>query len=149
MDEIVQITRLVEFDAGHRIPYHKSKCRNVHGHRYKLIATVEGPIISKPDQTDTGMVVDFGDLKRVMMRQVAEPWDHSFLVYAEDNEMMSALRMIPDHRTVVLNFVPTAENLAKEAYRLIDSELRSIDSQLRLISVELFETPNCSAKYPV
>ena len=41
---MLTITKRLEFDAGHRIPQHKSQCRNLHGHRYALEITLEGEL---------------------------------------------------------------------------------------------------------
>jgi len=139
-----EITRRIEFDAGHRIPDHKSKCRNAHGHRYVLEATVEGPVQDELGRSDTGMVVDFGDLKTVMVDKVGDRWDHAFLVYAGDTKMIAALSQLgTNHHTVMLNYVPTVENLARLAFQMIDSALRESKSQFHLQRLRLYETPNC------
>jgi 6-pyruvoyltetrahydropterin/6-carboxytetrahydropterin synthase len=57
------ITSRMEFDAGHRIPNHKSTCRNLHGHRYAIEVSLSGEIIQQEDQSDYGMVLDFKDAK--------------------------------------------------------------------------------------
>ena len=38
----MEITTRMEFDSGHRIPNHKSVCKNLHGHRYAIEVTVKG-----------------------------------------------------------------------------------------------------------
>ena len=43
----MEITTRMEFDAGHRIPGHKSTCKNLHGHRYALEVTIKGEIIEQ------------------------------------------------------------------------------------------------------
>src|SRR5688500_13961956 len=90
------ITRKIEIDAGHRIPDHKSKCRNAHGHRYVLEASVEGPL--SQSGSDQGMVQDFGDLKAILMQAVGVPWDHGFLVWVNDTLMRDALERLDEHR---------------------------------------------------
>ena len=57
----MQITTRLEFDAGHRIPSHKSQCKNLHGHRYAIEITLSGDIISQADASENGMVMDFSD----------------------------------------------------------------------------------------
>jgi 6-pyruvoyltetrahydropterin/6-carboxytetrahydropterin synthase len=154
---VVQITRKVEFDAGHRIPDHASKCRNIHGHRYVLEATLTGNVIKEPGRADTGMVVDFGFLKEVMVSTICEPWDHAFLVYKHDDQMLEALKLLPpDHKTVILPFVPTVENLARVAFTALDMRLRGgwgnlpgPKADMMLSHVRLYETPNCWADYGV
>lgn len=140
-----EITRRIEFDAGHRIPSHESKCCHAHGHRYVLEATARGAVKPERGQTDDGMVIDFGQLKAVMMDTVHAAWDHAFLVSANDRVMRAALNVLGEkHRTVVLPFVPTVENMVAECFRLIDGHL---DQSIKLVRVRLYETPNCWADY--
>lgn len=137
------ITRRIEFDSGHRIPHHSSKCKNVHGHRYVLEATVRGPVYPVRGQTDDGMVLDFGDLKGIMQLAVGEKWDHGFLLYDGDEELTSFFSELRGHKTVVLPFVPTVENLAQHAFFLLRNVIDR--SRYRLHHVRLWETPNCWA----
>lgn len=154
MPSIVSITRRIEFDAGHRIPDHKSKCRNIHGHRYVLEATIAGAL--QEAGSDRGMIADFADLKAVMMAAVGEPWDHAFLVWCRDQVMISALTYLDTamlgagvpHKTIILDKTPTVENLVVEAAWLIERELEcSIADPPRLMLVKLWETPNCFAEW--
>lgn len=142
---MITITRKVEFDAGHRIPDHKSKCRNAHGHRYTLEATVTGVIKMMPGTSDNGMVQDFGDLKGIMNRAVADIWDHGFLVYEGDGVMLRALHALGEqHNTIILACVPTVENLVILAAMAIKAEL---GDGLILDHVRMYETPNCWADW--
>jgi 6-pyruvoyltetrahydropterin/6-carboxytetrahydropterin synthase len=137
------ITRRLEFDAGHRIPNHASQCRHLHGHRYAIEITLSGEIIRVEGAAEEGMVMDFSEVKRIASRVVVEPWDHAFLVYRGDRAVAEFLATLPGHKTVVLPVVPTAENLAAEAFRLLDAAYRdSYGNQLKLERVRLYETPN-------
>ena len=143
---LMLITRRLEFDAGHRIPDHQSQCRHLHGHRYALEITLAGEVIEAAGQPNNGMVMDFSEVKSIAMRQVVEPWDHAFLVYRGDTQVMSLLAALPGHKTVVLDRVPTAENLARIAFDTLDLAYRdSYGNHLRLEQVRLYETPNCWA----
>ena len=53
----MEITTKLEFDAGHRIPHHKSSCKNLHGHRYAIEVTIKGEIISDKLNSDFDNVV--------------------------------------------------------------------------------------------
>jgi len=146
--ELITITRKIEFDAGHRIPDHGSQCRNMHGHRYVLEATVTGEVRRQDGNPENGMVIDFSALKEVMMESVGNPWDHAFLVYRNDNEVLKFLGSLPEHKTVVLESVPTAENLVKEAAMLLIAALqRRYGERVTLTALRLYETPNCWAEY--
>jgi 6-pyruvoyltetrahydropterin/6-carboxytetrahydropterin synthase len=142
----MRITRRLEFDAGHRIPDHKSQCRNLHGHRYAIEITLAGDIIGKSGDPANGMVMDFSEVKALAMQHLIEPWDHAFLVYAQDHSVVGFLATLPGHKTVVLDCVPTAENLAQLALRILRQVYRdTYGNHLHLERVRLFETPNCWA----
>ncbi|GBG12953.1 6-pyruvoyltetrahydropterin/6-carboxytetrahydropterin synthase [Novimethylophilus kurashikiensis] len=139
----MQITTRLEFDAGHRIPSHKSQCRNLHGHRYVIEITLSGDIIQNEGASEQGMVMDFSDVKAIARQQVVDKWDHAFLVYKGDTAVLDFLKTMPDHKTVVMNSVPTAENMAAEAFRILDASYKdTYGNHLRLERVRLFETPN-------
>ena len=130
------ITRKLEFDAGHRIPDHRSQCRNLHGHRYVLEVTLRGDLVDTEGAPDRGMVMDFADVKALAMEHLVGKWDHAFLVYARDEVVRSFLEQMADHKTVVIDRIPTVENLAALAHYGVN---------LRLERVRLYETPNCWA----
>ena len=137
------ITRRLEFDAGHRIPQHKSQCRHLHGHRYALEITLSGEIIQTEGASEQGMVMDFTDVKNIALEKIANVWDHAFLVYQGDSAVLDFLNSMPGHKTVVLDSVPTAENLALEAFQVLDAAYIDVyGNQLRLERVRLYETPN-------
>lgn len=140
------ITRRLEFDAGHRIPDHKSQCRHLHGHRYAIEITLSGDVINKAGDAANGMVMDFSQVKDLAKQHVVDLWDHSFLVFAGDRAVVDFLNSMPGHKTVILDRVPTAENLAQIAFELLDAAYRdTYGNHLRLAQVRLFETPNCWA----
>ena len=137
------ITRRLEFDAGHRIPNHKSQCRHMHGHRYAIEITLSGECISVANSSDEGMVMDFSDVKAIAQKQLVDSWDHAFLVYEGDKAVADFLATLPNHKTVKLSFIPTAENLAAEAFRILDSAYQdSYGNHLKLQQIRIYETPN-------
>ncbi|MBL8473480.1 MAG: 6-carboxytetrahydropterin synthase QueD [Rhodocyclaceae bacterium] len=143
----MRITRRLEFDAGHRIPDHRSQCRNLHGHRYALEITLAGEPVQQPGAPDHGMLMDFSEVKTIAREHLVDRWDHAFLAWREDHQILALLATIPEHKTVVLDCVPTAENLARHAFDLLQPLYRSRYGQiLRLERVVLYETPNCWAE---
>ena len=139
----MQITIRLEFDAGHRIPNHKSQCRNLHGHRYALEITLSGDIIHASNASDDGMVMDFSDVKKIARESVVDVWDHAFLVFKEDKVILDFLNSLPSHKTVIFPSVPTAENMAAEAFKILKSQYKDIyGNHLTLERVRLYETPN-------
>jgi 6-pyruvoyltetrahydropterin/6-carboxytetrahydropterin synthase len=139
----MQITTRLEFDAGHRIPNHKSQCRNLHGHRYALEITLSGDIISASDVSENGMVMDFSDVKKIARESVVDVWDHAFLVFKEDNVILDFLNTLHNHKTVIFPNVPTAENMAAEAFKILKNQYKdTYGNHLTLERVRLYETPN-------
>ncbi|MDG1096127.1 MAG: 6-carboxytetrahydropterin synthase QueD [Methylophilaceae bacterium] len=139
----MEITTRLEFDAGHRIPNHKSQCRNLHGHRYVIEITLGGDIISNEKISEDGMVMDFSDVKRIARESVVDVWDHAFLVYKNDAVILDFLNTLPDHKTVIFDTVPTAENMAAEAFRILKDQYHdTYGNHLNLVRVRLYETPN-------
>ena len=140
------ITRKLEFDAGHRISTHDSQCRHLHGHRYAIEISLSGNIISEKGVAQQGMVMDFSEVKRIAKKTLINKWDHAFLVYSGDTPVMQFLQSLKDHKTVVLDVQPTAENLAVIAFSILDEAYQDIyGNHLQLEQVRLFETPNCWA----
>ena len=142
----MRITRRLEFDAGHRIPDHASQCRHLHGHRYALEITLSGDVIARPGDPANGMVMDFSEVKALAKSRLVDLWDHAFLVYEGDVPVVDFLASLPGHKTVILDCIPTAENLAEKAFRILDAAYRdTYGNHLRLERARLYETPNCWA----
>ena len=138
------ITKEIEIDMGHRVTNHKSKCASLHGHRYKIEVGVDDRIITTEGSSDEGMVMDFGDLKEVMMEVLDRGFDHGIVLWEGDSLVQSVSK---DAKTKlrVVDFIPTAENLAQYWYFLLKEELTQ--RTIRIKYVEVFETPTSTALY--
>lgn len=144
---MLTITRKLEFDAGHRIPDHKSQCRNLHGHRYTLEITLTGQVIELEGNSDNGMIMDFSDVKALAKAHLVDLWDHAFIVYEKDTLVREFLASLPDHKTVVIDRIPTVENLARVAFDILKAIFKDhFGTGLRLHKLVLHETPNCWAE---
>lgn len=131
------ITKEIQFDAGHRVPLHESKCQHPHGHRYRVIAEVHGGV------PNDGMVLDFGILKTLMMREIHDPFDHGMILQDTDTDLIQFLDR-QGWRVQTMPVAPTAENLAALFFERLVYDLRP-DFDLR--SVTVWETPTSSATY--
>lgn len=115
----------------------------MHGHRYAIEITLSGDIIQQENSSDNGMVMDFSDVKAIAKKTVVDVWDHAFLVYKGDAEIVNFLGSLANHKTVIMNTVPTAENMAAEAFRILKNEYKDVyGNHLKLERVRLYETPN-------
>jgi len=137
------VSKEIEFDAGHRVPDHASKCRNPHGHRYKVRAHVVGDL--QTEGSSTGMVIDFGDIKKQLTEKVHDVFDHGFIVHEEDYSMLRAFASsdeVDSWKIIVVQWVPTAENMAKWIYEVLTPLIPG------LWAIEVYETPTSIAFYP-
>lgn len=158
------ITRQIEIDAGHRVPFHDSKCKFLHGHRWKIIAEVGAEVVQTPDgyNPESGMVMDFGNIKSVLMTCIHDNFDHKLILWDQDPlldigwaaqgivndsvEFVAALDKIGIREGLVqVPVIPTSENLARYWAFLITPELYS--SQHWLAALHVWETPNCQATF--
>ena len=144
-----RIRRWVETDTGHRVPNHKSKCRHMHGHRYRWEAELEGDVVTHWGASEEGMLMDYTDVSEILKTHIHDVVDHSFIVYEGDREAITALsHMGNEHRTLIVPFVPTAENLAKWAYEQVESHITSsYGNSLNLRAFHVRETPKSWASW--
>lgn len=137
------IAKCIEFDAGHRVPLHDSKCRNPHGHRYRVTAYLTGELITEGPQS--GMVRDFGHVKKLMMEHIHDVFDHGFIVSEYDDKMYDLLfdeeGVVEGWRVVLIEGYPTAEVLAKLFYEILKPYLPNLNS------IIVCETPTSQASY--
>lgn len=143
-----RISKEIEFDAGHRVPSHGSKCRNPHGHRYRIRVTCLGAIINDPGAPDDGMLIDFGDLKVMMNSQIHDVLDHGFICH-HDDPLLGMLRSSPEGWHVIsFPYVPTAENIARWSWEQLDQPIRTrFREGLRLDEIAVWETPTSVAYF--
>jgi 6-pyruvoyltetrahydropterin/6-carboxytetrahydropterin synthase len=127
---MLSITKLFEFEASHKLPYHQGKCKEWHGHSYKLEIEVSGPRRTTrrgdPDISDEGMIMDFSELKELVKTKIIDKMDHTSL------------------NSFFLN--PTAE----EIINWIVYELRlglKEKGKIRLVRVRLWETSTSYAEW--
>ena len=126
----MKIAKEFRWEMGHRLPEHFGKCKNIHGHSYKMIVELEG------DVAKSGMVMDYYDVKK-MVEPIVEKLDHAFMVYKEDEEIISFLEKLKS-KMVVVEFQSTVENICK--YFL--SEIKKLRSpqNVKKVSVRIYET---------
>lgn len=141
----MEITRRIEFDAGHRVPGHVTaggqpgKCASPHGHRYRLEVTVDGEIPAD------GMVIDFGIVKQVLMEHVDGRFDHAMIVWEQDRELLDAMGVGDGWKVAVIPHPPTAEFLLAEIASMIEGPLW--EHGVQLVGLRLYETPNAWADW--
>jgi len=146
---VTRIRRWVETDTGHRVPNHKSKCRHMHGHRYRWEAELEGDVVTQEGTSEEGMLMDFSDVSAILNQHIHDVVDHAFIVCEGDKDALIALSHMGDeHRTLVVPFIPTAENLAKWAFEQVEPHISSsYGNSLKLYAFHVRETPKSWASW--
>lgn len=135
----MKIAKEFNWDMGHRLPEHFGKCKNVHGHSYKMIIELDGTL------NDKSMVMDYYDLKKLVL-PIIENLDHAFMVYIEDKEMISALEKL-NSKKIVVDFESTVENICN--YILNEIKKYDFPSNVKSIKIRIHETPNDYAEESV
>lgn len=143
------ITKQIEIDVAHRVLNHKSKCRSLHGHRYKIEVGVDDKVVTTKGVSDEGMVIDFSDLKQIMMEELDEKFDHNAIFYKED-PILVALKSYQEEGNQFkqiweADFIPTAENLAKFWFELIEGRL--LERGIKIKHLTVWETPTSTATF--
>ena len=140
------ITKFIEIDMGHRVTNHKSRCANFHGHRYRIVVGVDDRVVVTPGTSDEGMVIDFSDVKAIMVEEIDAKYDHGFVLWEGDEfATFFADRQKAGMRVILVPFIPTAENLAKHWFTLLAKRL--IERDIAIKFVEVYETPTSTARY--
>ena len=133
---MVECTRRIEFDAGHRVIGHQHKCKYLHGHRYALEITA-----GAPELNEMGMVVDFGKLKEIMKGWIDKNFDHNIILHQDDKELGELIARHTGQDVYYLKSNPTAENIALHLKTDIIPKLFTKNS-FGIIKLKLYETPN-------
>jgi len=131
----MKIAKEFTWEMGHRLTFHKGKCKKLHGHSYKCVIEINGT----PDSN--GMVLDYYDLSKIV-NPIIDELDHSIMVYNEDKDLISALEKL-NSKKVVVNYETTAENIC---YYLIDKIKSSLPENIISLKVRVLETENSYAE---
>jgi 6-pyruvoyltetrahydropterin/6-carboxytetrahydropterin synthase len=141
----IRITKQFSFETGHALYGYDGKCKNVHGHSYKLSVTVIGTPISDTSNVKFGMVIDFSDLKKIVREEVVDVFDHAtvFNKNTPHVELAEELRN-RGHHVILVGYQPTSENMVIDFAEKIKSRL---PENIVLHSLRLQETETSYAEW--
>ena len=144
----MKIVKIIEWDMGHRVLHHRSVCRGLHGHRYKVEIGVSGDMVSKSGASEEGMVIDFSDIKKISNQFIQEKLDHAFMVWEKDEELIRFFKQSKGHKPVIVPFTTTAENVVAYIFNKLQDKFQDVyKTGLHLKSIKLWETPTSYAIY--
>ncbi|QTD36637.1 6-carboxytetrahydropterin synthase [Polaribacter batillariae] len=141
----IRITKQFNFEAGHALYGYDGKCKNVHGHSYKLSVTVSGKPIKDTTHVKFGMVIDFGDLKKIVNEEIVDVFDHA-TVFNKNTPHVELARELMDrgHDVLLVDYQPTSEMMVIDFAKKIKKRL---PKNIKLHSIKLQETDTSFAEW--
>ncbi|AVI50549.1 6-carboxytetrahydropterin synthase QueD [Pukyongia salina] len=141
----IQITKMFTFETGHALYGYDGKCRNVHGHSYKLSVTVIGTPISDKNHVKYGMVIDFGDLKKIVKEEIVDVFDHA-TVFNKNTPHVELAKELETrgHNVLLVDYQPTSEMMVIDFAGKIKKRL---PDSVQLHSLKLQETDTSYAAW--
>jgi 6-pyruvoyltetrahydropterin/6-carboxytetrahydropterin synthase len=141
----IRITKQFSFETGHALYGYDGKCKNVHGHSYKLSVTVIGKPISDNTNVKFGMVIDFSDLKKIVREEVVDLFDHA-TVFNKNTPHVELAKELSNrgHHVILVDYQPTSENMVIDFAQKINNRL---PADIQLHSLKLQETETSFAEW--
>ena len=141
----IRITKQFSFETGHALYGYDGKCRNVHGHSYKLAVTVIGEPVKQEDHVKLGMVIDFGDLKKTVKQEIVDKFDHA-TVFNKNTPHVELAEELQKrgHSVILVDYQPTSENMILDFAERISKKL---PERVKLHSLKLQETETSYAEW--
>ncbi len=141
----IRITKQFSFETGHALYGYDGKCRNVHGHSYKLSVTVIGTPITDNSNVKYGMVIDFGDLKKIVKSEIVDIFDHA-TVFNKNTPHIDLAKELENrgHNVILVDYQPTSENMVID---FADKIERLLPNHIQLYSLKLQETDTSFAEW--
>ena len=145
MGNNIRITKQFSFETGHALYGYDGKCKNVHGHSYRLSVTVIGKPISDSTNVKFGMVIDFGDLKKIVKEEIVNVFDHA-TVFNKNTPHIELAKELQDrgHNVLLVDYQPTSEMMVIDFSKKIKARL---PKHIHLHSLKLQETDSSFAEW--
>ncbi len=140
----IRITKEFKFETAHSLPGYDGLCKNIHGHSYELLVTVAGYPIEEKNHPKRGMVMDFGDLKKIVRKVIVEPFDHALVLRSDVSKTLITELKKNYEKVILLNYQPTSEMMLDDFARRIQTEL---PNQVELKYLLLRETVTSYAEW--
>lgn len=143
--DTIRITKQFSFETGHALYGYDGKCRNVHGHSYKLSVTVIGEPIEDNNHVKFGMVIDFGDLKKIVKEEIVDVFDHA-TVFNKNTPHVELAKELENrgHNVLLVDYQPTSEMMVIDFAEKIKKRL---PGSIQLHSLKLQETETSYAEW--
>ncbi|MCL3780207.1 6-carboxytetrahydropterin synthase QueD [Prolixibacteraceae bacterium JC049] len=140
----IRLTKQYDFEMAHALYNYDGRCRNVHGHSYKLSVTIIGEPLKDDTHPKNGMVMDFGDLKKIVQEDIVDSLDHALVTYKDAPQDKLLELGVMYERYHVFDFQPTSENLV---IYIAEQIQKALPERVQLHSIRLNETTSSFAEW--
>jgi 6-pyruvoyltetrahydropterin/6-carboxytetrahydropterin synthase len=140
----IRITKEFKFEMAHALKGYDGLCRNIHGHSYELLVTIKGVPVSDTNSTKLGMVMDFGDLKKIVRTSIIDEFDHALVLNRESVNDFGPLDAEFFGRTILVDYQPTSENMIVD---FVERLIHKLPSGVKLHHLLLRETVTSYAEW--
>jgi len=141
---LIRVTKEFTFEMAHALLGYDGSCKYVHGHSYGLSVTVIGRPIDVEGNPKLGMVIDFGDLKRIVKETVVDIFDHALVLNSKTpRDGFNATKELFD-KMIFVDYQPTSENMVADFADRIRGKL---PDNMKLFAVKLRETATSYAEW--
>jgi 6-pyruvoyltetrahydropterin/6-carboxytetrahydropterin synthase len=144
MTSVIRVTREFTFEMAHVLTNYDGPCRNVHGHSYRLFVTLSGIPANDINNPKNGMVIDFTELKEIVLNKIINQFDHSVVVSKDFDREKKEMMARTFGNTVIVDYQPTCENLVADFARRLKNEM---PEEIKLHSLKLYETAKSYAEW--
>lgn len=140
----IRVTKEFNFEIAHALWNYDGPCANIHGHSYRMFVTVIGEPLSDEKTPKNGMVIDFGDLKKIVNQEIIHPLDHAIILNKKALEGIHALDNQMFKKQYIVDYQPTCENMVIDFAKKL---LFKIPKEIKLHSIKLHETATSFAEW--
>ncbi|MDA0327260.1 MAG: 6-carboxytetrahydropterin synthase [Bacteroidetes bacterium] len=141
----IRITKQFSFETGHALHGYDGKCKNIHGHSYRLDVTVIGKPVADESDPKCGMVIDFSDLKKIAQDEIVDLFDHATVFNKNTPHLeLAMLLRSKGHNVLLVDYQPTTEMMVIDFAEKIKKRL---PNNIKLHALKLQETATSFAEW--
>lgn len=144
MNPIIRITKEFKFEMAHALKGYDGPCSNIHGHSYELLVTISGNPVTDTNNPKLGMVMDFGDLKKIVRSEIVDIFDHALVL--NSSMPMDLIEKLSDNfeKVILLEYQPTSEMMVAD---FANTLMKKLPSNIKLKYLQLRETVTSFAEW--
>ena len=140
----LRVSKIFDFETAHALWGYDGKCANIHGHSYVLTVSITGDIIDDSNHPKYGMIIDFGDIKDVVKKEIVDVYDHCLLVRKDTPHAGYADVETAFKKVWLTEFQPTCENMLID---MVERLQKALPDQIELKYAKLQETRSSYAEW--